>query len=324
MPLRLKQIVVLVLLFSFLIPLSDAQPNSPNTSVRDLGREIFYSGIHLPIESRLTSLATPPTVPPPDVDYGRVAILSGAFVGSIVATHIYLENGWWKDNRAPFHFQEDLEYGQSVDKAGHFYIAYTLGFLFTETVRWTNVSEESAVWIGGAAGLLLETYVEIEDGFSAWGFDRVDFAADVGGAAWHVGRYYSPFLRNFDVKASYLPSPLLDNPGGIGFKGQKHTIVDDYEGLTLWMSTKVENLVPDAVKPYWPDWLCLAIGYGARDVASAQAYRVLFLAPDLDMTRIIPQTTPFLKALGEGLNHIHFPMPAVQVGPGTIWYGIYF
>lgn len=277
------------------------QPDSPSGSLSD-----EYDSMRSPI------------------DRGRLTLLGGAFIGSMVATHLYLENGWWKDNRAPFHFREDLEYGQWVDKAGHFYIAYTLGYILTESVKWANVRDEPATWIGGVGGLLMETYVEMEDGFSAWGFDRVDFAADVGGAAFHVGRYYSPFLRNFDIKASYLPSPLLNNPGGIGFKGQKHTIVDDYEGLTIWTSVKVENFLPVGMKNYWPDFLCVALGYGARDVASPNAYSVLLLAPDIDMTKVIPPSTAFLKTLGEVLNHIHFPLPAVQISPGVIWYGLYF
>jgi hypothetical protein len=42
------------------------------------------------------------------------------------------------------------------------------------------------------------------------------------------------------------------------------------------------------------------------------------------MTKIIPSDTWFLKTLGEALNFIHFPAPAVQVSPNTIWYGLYF
>jgi hypothetical protein len=258
------------------------------------------------------------------IDCGRLALVSGTLATSIVVIHFYQQSGWWNDNRAPFHFQEDLVYGLSVDKIGHFYGAYLLEFFIGRSVEWANVPEETALWIGSGGALLFQTYVEIEDGFSTWGFDRVDFASDVGGAAWPVARYYLPYLRHFDLKVSYHPSDLLGNPGGIGFKGQKHLIIDDYEGQTFWLSMAVHDLVPEGVKQYWPDFLCLALGYGAREVAGPDPHRVYFVALDLDMTKIIPRDTGFLRALGNLLNYVHMPLPAVQFSPGAIWYGVYF
>ena len=259
------------------------------------------------------------------INYTRLALVSGTLLTSMVAIHVYQQNGWWRNNRAPFHFQEDLVYGMGVDKIGHFYGGYILGFLMSKSFEWADVPDEKALWFGAAGGLLFQTYVEVEDGFSKWGFDRVDWLSDLGGAAWLPLRYYVPYLQNFDLKLSYHPSDLLGNPGGIGFKGQKHLMMDDYEGQTMWMSVKVKNLLPTSVEKYWPSFLCLSIGYGARDVAGAHPHRVYFLAPDLDMTKIIPDDTPFLKTLGEALNFIHFPMPAVQFSSNkTIWYGLYF
>lgn len=257
-------------------------------------------------------------------NYGRLAVVGGTLFSSMAAIHIYQQNGWWKDNRASFHFQEDLKYGLSVDKIGHFYGGYIIGYAIQKSVQWANVKDRSAVWIGAAGGLLFQTYVEVEDGFSTWGFDRVDFAMDVGGAAWLVGRHYVPFLHNFDLKLSYHSSPLLGTTGGGGFRGQQHLVFDDYEGQTFWLAVNVDGLLPESMKSMWPDFLCLAIGYGARDVSSTNAYRALFLAPDLDMTKIIPPKTSFLKTLGEVLNFIHMPMPAVQFSPDAIWYGVYF
>ena len=124
--------------------------------------------------------------------------------------------------------------------------------------------------------------------------------------------------------SSYHPSPELDNAGGSGFKGQKHIIFDDYEGQTIWLSMKIHNLLPEGIDSYWPKFLNLAVGFGARDVISSKPYSVLFLALDLDMTKVIPDNTPFLKLLGEALNFIKVPMPAVRISPHAIWYGLYF
>lgn len=254
----------------------------------------------------------------------RLAIVGGTLIGGMVAIHMYQSNGWWKDNRRSFHFQEDLKYGLWVDKVGHFYGATALSFVFRKSFEWANVPEEKALFWGSGAAALFQMYVEMEDGFSEWGFDRVDFALNMAGAAWPIARYYSPFLQDFDFKFSYHPSPELHGSGGIGFKGQKHIIFDDYEGQTLWLSAKMENLLPRSLADYWPDFLCLAVGYGARDIASPDPHRVIFVGFDFDFTRIIPNTSPFLRTLGEALNFIRFPAPAVRVSPGAVWYGLYF
>jgi hypothetical protein len=254
----------------------------------------------------------------------RLAIVGGTALGGIAAIHIYQANGWWKDNRTSFHFREDLKYGLSVDKLGHVYGATAMAFVFRKALQWANLSEAASLWWGSGSALLYQTYVEVEDGFSEWGFDRVDFASDVIGSFYPVAQHYSPFLKTFNLKFSYHPSELLNNPGGIGFQGQKHIIFDDYEGQTIWLSASVHSLLPRPLDEFWPRWLCLALGYGARDVAGPEPFPVLILSFDYDMTKIVPDDTSLLKTLGEALNFFHFPAPAVRIAPHALWYGLYF
>jgi len=262
--------------------------------------------------------------PPNQVDYTRMAIVGAGLAAVIAGIHIYQQNGWWKDNRTSFHFREDLRYGLWVDKIGHFHGAAFAGFLGTKAFEWTNVSDETALWLGVGTGFLFQTYIEIEDGFSEWGFDRVDFSADVLGAAWPIARHYSPFLQNFDIKFSYHPSPLLNTASGTGFQGQQHLIFDDYEGQTMWFTARIHDILPRRARSFWPDFLGIALGYGARDISSKSAYPVVFVAFDYDMTRIIPTNTWFLRTLGQALNFIHFPSPTVRISPSAVWYGLYF
>ncbi len=254
----------------------------------------------------------------------RFGIVTGTAATAIAAVHIYQANGWWKDNRTPFHFQEDLKYGRSVDKYGHFLGTSVATFLLRKSFRWSGLSEDAALYWGAAGALAYQTYIEVEDGFHTWGFDRVDFASNVAGAAWPIAQYHSPFLRNFDFKYSYLPSAALNSGEGKGFQGQQHTVFDDYEGQTLWMSVKVKNFLPRSIDYLWPEFLCISVGYAVRDVFGKEPRSAVLLALDLDMTKVIPDDTPFLKLLGEALNFIKFPMPTVQLTPNTIWYGFYF
>jgi hypothetical protein len=214
--------------------------DSPCSSSTDLSVKIFYPALYFSkrIEQSLSSadsISTQQNTISQDseINRGRLWLVGGTLTASMVVIHLYQQNGWWKNNRAPFHFQEDLVYGLNVDKIGHFYGAYLMAFAVQKCLEWANEPEVKALWLGSVGGLLFQTYVEVEDGFSTWGFDRVDFASDVGGAAWPIARYYVPYLQNFDLKFSYHPSLLLGTAGGSGFKGQKHIIIDDYEGQTL-------------------------------------------------------------------------------------------
>ena len=254
----------------------------------------------------------------------RCAIVGGVTVAAMASIHIYQQNGWWKNNRQSFHFREDLTYGSWVDKLGHFYGASVLTFIYNKSLQWAQFSDTDALWLGAGTSILFQTYVEVEDGYSKWGFDRVDFAADVAGALFPVAQHYAPVLKNFNFKFSYHPSDLLNEPGGVGFAGQKHIVFDDYEGQTIWLSLNVNNFVPHAVEMYWPDWLAFAVGYGAREVGGPDPHSILMLALDYDMTKIIPGDTWFLRTLGEALNFIHFPAPAVRISPDAVWYGLYF
>ncbi len=258
------------------------------------------------------------------IDGTRFAIVGGACVAGMASIHIYQENGWWKDNKQPFHFREDLDYGLSVDKLGHFYGASVLTFVFSRSLQWAQFSDTDALLLGAGTSVLFQTFVEFQDGLSTWGFDRVDFAADVAGAFYPVVQHHVPFLKNFNFKFSYHPSDLLNEPGGIGFVGRKHIIFDDYEGQTIWLSLNVNTLLPETAESYWPDWLAVAIGYGARQVAGPDPHSVLLIALDYNVTEILPKDTWFLRTLGEALNFVHFPAPAVRISPDAIWYGLYF
>ncbi len=259
---------------------------------------------------------------PAGVNGCRLAIVGAVTAAGVTGIHIYQQNAWWKGSRGKFHFEEDLIYAKNVDKIGHLYGANLLTFVFSRSLQWADVPDRSALIWGAVGSTLFQTYVEVEDGFSKdWGFDRVDFAGDVVGAWYPVAQEFVPALRDFNFKFSYLPKNAGE-PGA--FPGQTHTIFDDYEGQTLWLSISVHNLLPRPVDTVWPAWLCLAAGVAVKDNLSPNRYLVFYLAPDLDMREIIPSDTWFLKTLGEALNFIHFPTPAVRFAPKVVWYGLYF
>lgn len=265
--------------------------------------------------------------PPADDDSTRIngtrlAIVTGTAAVGITAVHLYQQNAWWKEHRTSFHFREDLVYASNVDKIGHLYGASVMTFLFSRALRWANLSEGGSLVWGATGATLFQTYVEIEDGFSEyWGFDRVDFAADVIGAWYPVLQHYVPPLKNVQLRFSYFPK---DAGAASAIPGQTKTIIDDYEGQTFWLTVTPHTLLPEGHR-WWPDFLGIAVGVAVRDNISPDRYLAWYVAPELDFRYIIPRDTEFLRVLGEALNYLHLPMPAVRVGPGkAVWYGVYF
>jgi hypothetical protein len=256
------------------------------------------------------------------IDGGRLAIVAGTVAIGITAIHLYQQKAWWSGARGPFHFEEDLVYARNIDKVGHFVSANALTYIFSKGLRWANLEEQPSLMWGAVGSTAFQTYIELEDGFSRyWGFDRVDYAADLAGAWYPLLQYHVPFLKNFNFRTSYLPK-TEGAPGGI--PGQTHTAFDDYEGQTFWLALTMKNILPAEAARWWPDFLCLSLGVAVRDNLSPDRYLVWFIAPDLDFTRILPQDTPFLRTLAESLNFIHLPMPAIRIAPNVVWYGIYF
>jgi hypothetical protein len=252
----------------------------------------------------------------------RLAIVGGTVAAAVTAVHVYQSNAWWKSGRAPFHVQEDLTYAHNVDKIGHFYGANLLTFMLSRGLQWADVREAQSLLWGAVGSSLFQTYIEVEDGFSSyWGFDRVDFAANILGAWYPVMQHWVPPLKNVNMRFSYIPK-TEGREGAI--PGQTHNLFDDYEGQTLWLTFTMKNLLPGAAGEWWPGFLCISVGVAVRNNLSPDRYLAWYLAPDLDMTKIIPPDTWFLKTLGEFLNFIHFPLPAIRFAPNVVWYGIYF
>lgn len=252
------------------------------------------------------------------INYNRLALVSGCVLGAGTAVYHYQLNAWWKHWRKPFHFQEDLVYGKSVDKIGHAWDGAFTNFILTKSYRWVGLNEEISHWIGAIGGSLFLSFVEVQDGYSQWGFDRVDAAANIAGSFYPLLQYYVPELKNFGFKASYFPRQF-GKAGNI--PGQKHTPIDDYEGQTFWLSIRAGKIFPKI----FPDFLNLSIGYSVRNLNDqSKQYGILLLAPDLDFSDIIPQHSEFLKTIGEGLNYFKFPTPAIQISPKVIWFGLYY
>lgn len=257
------------------------------------------------------------------------AVVGGAYLGVTIALHQIQANAWWKDERGPFHFQEDWEYAFQVDKFGHCFGGYTMSWLIGDMLMDCGFDVETATIAGGSLGLAYQTYVEVLDGFGTrWGFSPSDAISNTVGAGLYVAQHYSLFLQNFTPRWNYAPPTLT---GEHAINNRTANFIDDYNSATFWLACDVERLLPSSWSSYWPDWAMVSVGYGIRDYEVrlpsgelAAAYPRFMVGLDYNWMRILPPLPGVLNFFRQALNHIRLPGPTVEFSErGTRFHVLY-
>ncbi|NNC45690.1 MAG: DUF2279 domain-containing protein, partial [Winogradskyella sp.] len=115
-------------------------------------------------------------------------------------------------------------------------------------------------------------------------------------------------------------------------EGIHEEFLKDYNGQTYWLSANINSFVKH---DKFPNWLNLALGYGAdgmltgapedANFADQNRIRQFYLSLDVDLSRI-KTNSHFLKTVFSLLNVIKIPLPTLEVnsqGAVTLHY-IYF
>jgi hypothetical protein len=145
---------------------------------------------------------------------------------------------------------------------------------------------------------------------------------------------FMPFLQNFTPRWSYWPPSWT---GDAPINHRPATIIDDYNGTTFWLAMNVNNMLPNTIEPYWPDWLMFSVGYGVRgyaidifddegNVIGEQTVRRRFLLGlDYDWVKIIPESkSGFINFLRQSLNIIRLPGPTLEIGDDGVSFGLLY
>lgn len=258
-----------------------------------------------------------------DINYPILTGVGLSYAFIIYEINEYYENTWWKEDTnyiydGSFHVVNDSKYALGIDKIGHAYGAELISHFFAAGMLAANVNEELSVWLGGAGGFGMQIFTEIQDGFAPidketgqpkWGFSPGDAIADFLGAGFFVAKYYFPYLKNFQLRASYWPSEAMRS----GAKPD-YNIADDYDGQKMWLAFRMKNLLPKGIAEYWPSFLMLSAGYGVTGVGDyteedpSASYYVAF---DFDASTI-PLHGEFWEFIKNTLNYIHFPLPGIK------------
>ena len=251
------------------------------------------------------------------------AIITGTAVAAMVTgIHLYQQGAWWADRRTGFHMATDWHYAAQADKVGHFYAGYINSYIGHEMLIASGFSPSTAGWLAPLLALGFQTYVEIEDGFSPFGFDPTDQAANVLGPLVFGLRNYVEPLEHVTFKWSYWPND--DYLTGTHY-GHEKIVVDDYNGQQIWLSLKMGTILPESIG--WPKWLRLAAGYGAYNVDRWNERgelqvpgRRFFVALDYDLVEMVPDIGWFGNWVMQSLDNFRLPAPALQLAPEVVFY----
>lgn len=274
------------------------------------------------------------------IHWRRLSLLGGVGGALHYAGFRYFDHAWYEGQKTD-HIRWINDWSGetylNLDKGAHFMAGMTMAQTIAEALRWTGFRTGTAAFAGTAASWAFLFEIEMRDAyFDQWGFSIPDFTANTLGACVPLIHTFLPRTQAVRFKFSYHPSSLyLDRQTrALVDRPRTEHLIDDYEGMTFWMAVSPEDLLPATAAARWPDYLGLALGYGAHglhgsnvkskgpnkrypDLPDAQGE--LFLALDWDPRRL-PTQSRLGSWLKTRLDWIHLPAPAVRLRPE---WGIY-
>lgn len=269
-------------------------------------------------------------------------------IGSLIygsGTYALVKYWYSEYGFSSFHLFDDKREWLYMDKIGHIYTAYNQSSVMYDGARWTGMKKSSSLWFGVTMGMLLQSTIEVLDGFSPkWGFSIADMSANIGGASlfyaqqkfWDEQKIVikvSSGVRNYGnnsiLSTDGLSATSLNTRADELFgKSFPERYLKDYNAQTYWLSFNLSSL---SGSESIPKWLNLSVGYSGQDMFGGFTnqwtdsggnvfnienntirYGQFFLTPDIDFRRI-PVRSQFLKALFKAMNLVKFPMPGIEV-----------
>lgn len=270
---------------------------------------------------------------------------------SYTATSIGLYQTWYKQfDQSKFHGFDDWNEWQNMDKFGHAFTAYNLSNVGYQGARWTGMSKKNALLFAGIGSTLIQSTIEIMDGFSTkWGFSTGDVAFNTLGTAIFVAQeaFWDEQKIRIKISSSSIDYPTENLIGSLGGSSSLRSRVDqlygksglerflkDYNAQTIWASANIYSLLPRAGIP---KWLNLALGYSGEnmfggfenvwvengetfglDPNTYPRYHQFILSFDADLNRIKTKNH-FVNMLLAITNGYKLPSPAIEYNSLGEW-----
>jgi uncharacterized protein YfiM (DUF2279 family) len=269
------------------------------------------------------------------------ALIGATATYGVAAYGMY--KSWYEDSeRTGLHSFDDWNEWNNMDKYGHMATSQYQSYLAYRGARWCGYTEKKATIIGAGTSLLLQTTIEVMDGFSEkWGFSWSDMAFNTAGAglfvvqqrAWgeqrirlkmnaFVKTYSTSLIRSQDDASISSLEKRADDLFGKAFYER---LLKDYNQQTYWISVNLSSFT--SAQSSLPRWLNVAAGIGAEDMfggfqnsweedghvfeLSRSRYSQFYLSPDVDWTRI-KTNSKLLRTVFDLMSVIKLPLPGLE------------
>ena len=262
-------------------------------------------------------------------------ILSSTALGATSLSYFGLYNLWYKKYpQTSFHFFNDLDEWNHMDKMGHVFSSYQVArksHLFLDKKNIEHPLEKSYFY-----SLFFMMGIEVLDGFSTeWGFSNYDLISNfIGTGLFYIQekKFNTQFLK---LKFSSHLSPYATCRPTLLGNSFPENIFKDYNGQTYWITFDFNTRIQQKFKIF--KYINLALGYsidgftGARNNSNLNCVECnnlirqsqYLLSFDLDLTEIETKNK-FLKLFFNTFSIIKFPAPAVLIQNKSQFKWIYF
>jgi uncharacterized protein YfiM (DUF2279 family) len=268
---------------------------------------------------------------PSSFDKKRVLLVAGTHIVLWAGTYTALNKAWYKGYpKSNFHFFNDMNEWNGMDKAGHVWAAYQLSKASAQSWAFAGMNKKKSVIYGSVSGLAFQSIIEIQDGFSSqWGFSWGDMTANTLGAVAFAVQELTWKQQNIQIKFSYYPlkypDDLVERRNQLFGKAFAERILKDYNSQTYWLSINLKSVTGWSVLP---GWLNIATGYSAKGMLGAvnnrwtndginydrtdiKRIKNWLLSFDADLTEIKTKSGLLKTVLGL-FNSIKVPFPALE------------
>lgn len=254
-------------------------------------------------------------------------IIGGVVLYSASMTGLYY--AWYRNyDLSNFHFFNDNQEWQQMDKATHTLASYSISRNSYEILRWSGLSKIKSVLWSSVLGFGYQASFEIYDGFSSeWGFSWGDITANGLGTLVFASQQAVWDEQRILLKYSYHSSPEQNFRPDILGESNITERLKNYNGISVWASVNPSSFMNENCR--FPKWLNIAVGYGAdgmtggfqnptsingKPIPSFERQRHFYISPDIDLSRIKVKNRFFKKVLF-ALNFFKIPMPCIEYTP---------
>lgn len=279
-------------------------------SLNSIGQNRFFTNADTINKNRVIGISS-----------GIGTIWSGSMIG--------LSQIWYSDiPKTSFHTFDDSKNWLQMDKFGHFYAAYKINLLTTETYIWSGIKKKKATLIGAGISFGYQTSFELFDAYSSeWGFSWTDIAANTIGTISYSAQILAWNEERVIPKFSYHPTDYAALRPEVLGSTFAESLLKDYNGQTYWLSFSPATFLKSSKIP---SWACISLGYSVNEklVGDTEFHidengneynsqRQFLLSLDIDFSRLNIKK-PWLRKIIKQLNYLKIPFPALIISDGKI------